>query len=136
MGVKLGRKAKKPAVVLLPPGTVLLDVTMPQRAVPWSASCVTRNGTYKSKRLVAWQDFINIKARIWKTQSTAYAGPVEISVVSRFSKGPLPDATNILKAVEDSLQGVVIVDDRQVVRNSCERTQAGYDEVIVVVKAI
>jgi Holliday junction resolvase RusA-like endonuclease len=136
MGVKLGRKARKPEVVLLPPGTVLLETMILLRAVPWSASQVTRNGTFKAKRLVAWQRVIGVVAFRDRTQAAPYGGPVEVMVMAQFAKGPLPDATNVLKAVEDAIQGVVIVNDSQVVRNSCGRTKGEWDEVVVVVRTI
>lgn len=129
-------RRRKPEIDLLPAGTVLLRCEIPQRAVPWQAPTVIRGGRpYKDKRLVAWQRFVGMRAALGRTLSTAYAGPVEVSVVARFARGPLPDATNVLKAIEDALQGAVIANDRQVMRNSCERTRTGYDRVTIEVKA-
>lgn len=128
-------RRRKPEIDLLPAGTVLLRTSLRGRAVPWQVSTVTKNGAFKDRRLVAWQEQVQTWAWVNRTQSVAYAGPVEVSVVARFAKGPLPDATNVLKAIEDALQGPVFINDRQVMRNSCERTRTGYDWVTIEVKA-
>lgn len=130
------RKAKTPERLPLPEGTVLLDVAIEDRAVPWKAPTVTRSGrSFKDDRLVEWQDDVRKYGELNRTIDEPYWGPVEVSVTARFAKGPLPDTTNLIKAVEDALQGVVFVNDKQVTRNSGDRTQAGYDLARIVVKA-
>ena len=131
----MATRRKAPDIDLLPPGTLLARAVIPMRAVPWKAPTVTRYGTtYKDKALLKWQATVKIFAGM-ASPSYCYAGPVEVSVSARFAKGPLPDATNILKAIEDALQGVVFVNDRQVVRNRCERSKTGFDRVTIEVTA-
>lgn len=133
---KKPRKPKKPPVALLAPGTLLLSIRWGGRAIPWKAPTVTRHGaTFKDGTLVAWQQEVALRAMAARKISKPYEGPVEVKMVARFAKGPIGDACNLLKAAEDSLQGVVFVNDRQVVVNSCDRRQAGYDMVAIVVRA-
>lgn len=134
---KKPRKPKSPPVELLPPGTVLLNCFIAERAVPWKAPTVTRSGvSFKDKRLLAWQDTVKRHAALsGKAWNVPYKGPVEVSVDIRFAKGPMGDATNLLKAIEDSLQGVVFANDRQVGHNSCDRDMGDSDWVAITVKA-
>lgn len=103
------------------PGTLIFSLSLPFRAVPWKASTVGRHGTYKPKRLRQWQATVAQYARIKWGNQEPYDGPVTIRCQFEFLKGPLPDATNLLKAAEDSLEGIVIINDRQVVRNIVDR---------------
>lgn len=129
------RKPQAAAIAPLPPGTVLLRCRMDQRAVPWSAPMIGKGRPVKEPRLIAWQQMVGLFARTSTKLREPYAGPVEVRVTARFRKGPIGDCTNLLKSIEDALQGVVFLNDRQVVRNSCERSLAGYDLVTIEVKA-
>lgn len=128
-------KIRKEPPALLPAGTVLLRLDIPQRAVPWSAPMIGKGRPVKNTRLIAWQQAVRLFASTGRVVREPYEGPVEVRVVARFAKGPLPDATNCLKALEDALQGVVFANDRQVFRNSCERTASGRDNVRIEVLA-
>lgn len=135
---KKPRKARKPKPLgyePLPDGTVLLRCSIEQRAVPWSAPTVGKGRAFKNPKLVAWQEAVKLFATENRVLREPYEGPVEVNLVCRFAKGPIGDASNLLKAAEDSLQGVVFVNDRQVVRNSCERSIEGYDLVLIEVRA-
>jgi Holliday junction resolvase RusA-like endonuclease len=125
-----------PAVELLPPGTVLMRCEVPEHAISWKAPTVGRYGAYKSKRLKAWQEIVGIFARLNRRIGHPYTGPVEVRVMARFARGPMGDSTNIIKAIEDALQGIVFVNDRQVIRNSCERILAGFDLVTIEVETM
>jgi len=134
---KRGTRAKKrrsePA--LLPDGTVLLRCEIKGRAVPWSTPMIGQGKPVKEPRLTSWQQEMSLRARQWRKVSEPYAGPVEVFVVARFAKGPIGDACNILKAVEDSMNRVIYIDDRQVVKTHCERSIAGYDRLTIEVRA-
>lgn len=119
----------------LPPGAVLLQCEIAARPVPWKAPMVGRYGAVKDARLVAWQTRVAIVAQLAYTARTPYRGPVEVAVWATIAKGPLMDATNLMKAIEDSLEGIVIVNDRQVIRNRCERAIGSRDLVRIEVVA-
>ncbi len=103
------------------PGTVLLRLDLSLRAVPWKAPMVGRHGTYKPKRLRQWQATVAQYARLKWGNHEPYDGPVEVNCRFEFTNGKIPDSTNLLKAIEDSIEGVVIVNDRQAIRNKVER---------------
>ncbi len=119
------------------PGTLIFSLTIPCRAVPWTPSRTTKfKGTYKPKRLRQWQATVAQYARLKWGNRKPYGGPVAIWCYFEFAKGPIPDATNLLKAVEDSLQGIVIVNDRQVERNTVERlTTTDVDMTTIAVRS-
>lgn len=124
----------------LPAGTLLVRCSIPARAVPWSTPMIGRRGPVKQPRLVAWQRVVRgFASRLNSPIPTAlpYAGPVEVSVVVRLARrpGPMADATNLLKAIEDAMEGSIYVNDRQVIRNHCERTAASHDLVTIEVRA-
>jgi len=129
------RKPKKAPATMLPAGTLLMQIVIPERAVPWSAADVGRGHGYKDPRLEAWQAEVAMKTGVARRVRQPYEGPVEVNVVARFAKGPIPDTTNVMKGIEDAMQGVVYANDRQVIRNACERTQTGYDVVRISVRA-
>ncbi len=104
-------------------GTVLFRLELPFRAVPWKASEVTKHGTHRLKRLRQWQNTVAQYARLQWGNREPYGGPVTIWCRFTFAKGPLPDAVNLLKAVEDALQGIVIINDRQSVNPTVERPE-------------
>lgn len=135
---KKPKRASKPKSLgyePLPIGTVLLDVAIEERAVPWKAPTVGKGRGFKDPRLLDWQDTVRLYADLNRAVREPYAGPVAVQVVARFAKGPLPDACNVLKAIEDALQGSVFLNDRQVIRNGCERTQSDRDVVRIIVWA-
>lgn len=104
--------------------------------VAWSPPRVTRNGSYSAPALKAWQQFVALKARTHKP----IPGPVVLKADFHFRPPPSwalwkrqeaycgelahtqkPDASNLLKAVEDALKGVVFDDDCYVVAASVSK---------------
>ncbi len=116
-------------------GTVLFRLDLPLRAVPWKASTVGRYGTYKSKRLRQWQNTIAQYARLQCGNRDPYDGPVVIWCRFEFAKGPLPDGDNCQKALIDSIQNIVIVNDRQVVRTTVTRL-AHYTSDLTIIQVV
>src|SRR5882724_4684462 len=108
--------------IVMEPETLIFSLTLPFRAVPWTPSRTTRwKGTYKPKRLRQWQATVAQYARIKWGNCEPYNGPVTIWCRFEFAKGPFPDGDNCQKALIDSLQSIVIENDRQVVRTTVER---------------
>ncbi len=103
------------------PGTLIFSLMIPFRSVPWTPSRVTKRGTYKPTRLRQWQATVAQYARLKWGNREPYGGPVAIWCKFEFANGPRPDCDNCLKGIVDSIQGIVIVNDRQVVKPSAER---------------
>jgi Holliday junction resolvase RusA-like endonuclease len=94
---------------------LLIEFGVLGKAVPWKAPTVTRWSTFKSKRLVAWQEQIAEQAiLVWQGQ-TPYSGPVEVHFwfVHRRSRirdlllwfCKRPDMDNVFKAFADTITG-------------------------------
>jgi Holliday junction resolvase RusA-like endonuclease len=110
-------KGKPPLV--LNPGELLALIGIDGRPVPWKAPTTTRTGhSFKDKRLVAWQKRVaDEAAEVMRVLGRdPYAGPVSLSMCFELKRkaGRAPDTSNLGKAAEDALQGVVIVNDTQV----------------------
>ncbi len=130
------KKAKAPEIKLLPPGTILAEFVINERAVPWKAPTITRRGgTPKDPRLIAWQQLVFITAANSRVSRKLYEGPAEVEITVSFLRGPWPDLTNCQKAIEDSLQGSVIANDRKVSKICTERDFTKVDRVFVKVTA-
>jgi Holliday junction resolvase RusA-like endonuclease len=95
--------------------TLLVEFGVLGKAVPWKAPTVTRWSTFKSKRLVAWQEQIAVQAiQAWRGK-TPYGGPVEVhfwfvhrrsrvrDILAWFCKRP--DMDNVFKAFADTITG-------------------------------
>lgn len=117
----------------------MIRITVPGEAVPWS---VHHRGDPKAKRMKAWKRLVGQYAQAAMFRHSMVTGPVELSIVVYRCKGlprsraaradalaglvvptTSPDATNLQKAAEDALQGIVYENDSQVVD---VRTQKRY----------
>lgn len=81
-----------------------------------------RTKDYEARvRLIAFAARVKSKQRVW-------TGPVGMSVVFRV-KNPTarPDLTNLLKGIEDACNGIIYVDDSQIVRLSADIFSASKD---------
>ena len=95
--------------------------TIPGRAVPWQAPTLGRNGGVNHSarnyaRYKQWLRTVADFAALSRPRGGPYAGPVSLRIVvyRRPGRGVAPDATNLQKAIEDGLQQVIYVNDRQV----------------------
>ena len=95
--------------------------TIPGRAGPWQAPTLGRNGGVNHSarnyaRYKQWLRTVADFAALSKPRGGPYLGPVVLRLVvyRRPRPGAGPDATNLQKAIEDGLQGVIYGNDRQV----------------------
>jgi Holliday junction resolvase RusA-like endonuclease len=115
----------------LPPGTAICEFEVPTRPVPWKAPSTTQTGhSYKDPKLVEWQSEVASCAGKAMTMNgrKPYGHAVEVWAEFHLApsrNGSYGDTTNLLKAVEDALQGVVLVNDKRVVRSHPERFLVG-----------
>lgn len=108
--------------------------------VPWSAPLVGRRGARKDPRLIEWQGIVANAAKECFGPHEPYEGPVSLNIIflihnadrSMWGKliepeitwnenhgkhkkqGGLADRTNLIKGVEDAIEGVFFVNDTQV----------------------
>jgi Holliday junction resolvase RusA-like endonuclease len=151
-----GGLLKSKGLIDLPPGTKVLGINLAAlepaeaapvavefavtgvRPVPWKAPMVTKRGTYKSKKVRDWQSTISRQARLAMGSRMPMSGPVALTFC--FHLGPRdgtpPDLSNLVKAAEDAIQGVVILNDRQVQRIISERIFRPADGMTVRVEEI
>lgn len=90
-----------------------LSFTVPGRCVPCPRPRTVRGGrAYYPKRYTDWLNSAKVEAyracgrMLWE-------GPVSV-VAAFYGTRPNADIDNLLKSVLDAIQGVVIVDDKQV----------------------
>ena len=101
----------------LEPGTLIAEVYVPMRPVPWKAPTTTRTGhAFKAPKLLAWQAMVAKCARDAMHGAAPYPHGVRLVITFYLNKraGSLPDLSNLVKSTEDALQSVVFVNDRQV----------------------
>jgi len=92
--------------------------------IPWSVSKIYRHGQKKNPRLIAWQRLISLQAKL-KHMGDPWIGAVLVRFItirrtrpkSNKTKWPIvkPDLDNYIKAVWDALQGIIYVNDSQIV---------------------
>jgi Holliday junction resolvase RusA-like endonuclease len=113
-------------------GDVVAEFEVPHRASPWKAPHVGRTGPpFKDKSLVAWQKTVADHASLSMRGRPPYPGPVLLEVHFHLTRRPgsAPDLSNLTKAFEDALQGVVIVNDRSVLKIVAQRSTGARDYV-------
>ena len=109
------------------------------RPIAWTTPRISHRGRFKDPRLKKWQEIIGTvaKSAMERAGRTMVAGPVSLAirvyrpleegynvddpawVAPGKSEVGKPNLTNILKAIEDGLQGAVYENDKQVVRQEC-----------------
>ena len=98
-------------------------IEVPGRCVPCPRPRVSRRGTYYPKRYTDWLESARYEA-LRAVGRVLWEGPVTL-VVSFNGARPNADTTNMLKSVEDALQGIVFVDDKQVTSVTAEKKTGG-----------
>jgi len=123
-----------------------MNLEVPGKPAPWQAQMRRAERSPGFLRMQAWQDVIRIYARQAMGSREPSAGPIELEFVFYLAwpksgpkmQGPAglryaekqilkkPDVSNLNKAAEDALKGIIFVDDSQVIKVSGEKTFA-YD---------
>lgn len=81
--------------------------------VPTSAQTKNR------MRLRQWQELVASKAMLARKRSSPIEDAIDIRI-SEFSEGRRRDRDNVAKPIQDAMQGVLFVNDRQVLRLESE----------------
>lgn len=120
-------------------GCLIVEVRVPGRPIPWKPARVLRNGmSYKDGKLKSWQKTVGQYAFLAMKGMAPYSHSVALEVdfyLTAIKGRVTPDLSNLTKALEDSLQGTVIENDRRVVRIVSKRFTGLADEVRVRVYA-
>jgi Holliday junction resolvase RusA-like endonuclease len=124
MSRRRAREPEPPPELIEPAGVLICGGFIPGRAVPWKAPRIGKNGgTVQGRdylRYKAWQQEVNLRARLLMRRKRPYGGPVILGITFRLRPGVhhrgTPDVTNLCKAFEDALQGAAFVNDTQVQR--------------------
>lgn len=113
-------------------GTVLFQGMIVTRAIPWKAPRVNMEGkaplSRQSKDYQAWKRWSGgIQILLMAMYGgKPHEGPVDLDMVFVLEpKGSPPDRLNLGKGTEDLLQGIVIVNDRQVIGGDVRRVWLG-----------
>jgi Holliday junction resolvase RusA-like endonuclease len=90
---------------------------VPGRAVPWKTHGHPRPILRRWQRIVAKAAMIG-----FHHGQRPYQGPIKLEITVCFcsSKKIHGDLTNLVKAIEDAMQGIVFLNDRQVMRIESE----------------
>lgn len=137
-----------------------ITVIVPGRAVPWKAPRVVRRGAtvvgVKPAATASWQAVVRLAAAEAAAGSEPMTGAVRLwlyvasdiprswskkkradALEGRLRPTSRPDLTNVLKAVEDACNGVLYLDDSQVVEHrTCRMYTAGAPSVTIRVEAL
>ena len=110
------------------PGSIVCEGVIEGRAVPWKEPvavgkkafhAVVHNGSRRSRdylRYVGWKAEVGRQARPLMGRRLPYGGRVSLGVVFYIhpGRGKPPDRSNLLKAFEDALEGIVYRNDTQI----------------------
>lgn len=88
-----------------------LSFTVQGQAVPAPRARITRKGNYYPGRYEAWRSLVQVAAL--QHGRPLWEGPVALDIVAYGAHG-LADWDNLGKGVSDAIQGILIINDRQV----------------------
>jgi Holliday junction resolvase RusA-like endonuclease len=129
-------KAVAPVAPQGSPGDLIVEFVVPYRAIPWKAATTTRTGhSFKDKNLVQWQKLVAGMAALAMGSRHPHPGPIDLKLRFELTRRPgsVPDLSNLTKALEDSLQGIVFVNDRWVSHIDATRHVGEHDRVTITV---
>lgn len=123
-----------------------IELRIEGRPIPWKAPEFGR--TPRGKRIAfsvpaydAWKQTCHWQARAQMAGIKPLAVPCELTAEFHLIRkpGPLPDLTNLVKALEDAIQGVAVTNDRLIVAHQTQRLvvpAGGWEGVICSLGAI
>lgn len=125
------------------PRALAIILTVPGKPLPKARPRTVRKGdrimTYTPKETVAWEKTVKLVAQATCSRASWKPTRGRVSLTAQFvGLHPLTDLDNAVKAIQDALNGVAYVDDRQIDELHAERVRP-LDEwtgVIVTVREI
>jgi Holliday junction resolvase RusA-like endonuclease len=115
-----------------------VSFVVPGNAVPLQSFRYARHGSYQPLRVRAWQEAVGWAARVAMGGQTPFTGPVRTVISFRLTHLRRVDCTNLNKAVEDACEGVVFVNDCQIVDQHVTKQQVkgGVAETRIMIEEI
>jgi Holliday junction resolvase RusA-like endonuclease len=135
-----GRETTTDSLPLTAPETRSLTFTIPGRPTSWKRTSGKNRHTETKMRIA--QQRIRIVAREALPEGWSREGAFRILVVACYAHRWVPkrknegDASNLLKLVEDAIQGLVIDDDQQFVSTQCVKAYESEPSTIVHVERV
>ena len=113
------RTVNLPTLVVAPvePATpgLIVAFTIAGYPRPWQPARVAESRAFSLPLMRAWERRVADEARLAMGGRPPVAGPIRLELEFRFRRhGGRGDLTNLIKAAEDGLQGVVFANDRDV----------------------
>ena len=113
----------------------MIEFTVPGRPVP--AVRMTRRSKWvdpQAQRYLDYKEFIGWLAK--RHFSKVFTGPIKLCVEAYIDGGRPGDLDNIVKSVQDGLNGIAWKDDRQVVEIHAKRHKGAPERVEVAVEEV
>lgn len=105
----------------------------PGTPAPWTAWPKRGKPPVGFQRMKAWQVQLQVRARMAWGARDPLTGPVGLRFAFYMPKKAKGDLTNLVKAAEDALQGILIQNDKQVVHLEAAKTTIDRAEGLTVI---
>lgn len=110
-----------------------VEITVEGKPAPWTSQMQNAERSLKFQRMKSWQAQVAAAVKVaWIGSGHPVIGGVAFSLKMMFYLDPAqitkalpygPDATNLFKAAEDSMQGIVFKNDAQVLAISARKSE-------------
>jgi Holliday junction resolvase RusA-like endonuclease len=127
--------------------TPMISFIIPGKPQPKQRPRVTSHGTYTPQATVDYERLVGWQCRsVYKGKPLTQAVKMTVRVFFKLPKRTVkekgdwhtqrPDTTNVIKAIEDGLNGIAYEDDSQIVRIEATKQWASDDYVIVEIEEV
>lgn len=119
------------------PGHVVLGIEVIGKPIPWKVSIRPKGkGPPTNPKLAAWQRRVRDEAALAMRGRPPHSGPFALSAWFGVAGAVHGDLTNLLKSLEDAIEGVAFVNDRAAREHRAYLVTNDVDRVFFVVTAL